>query len=402
MAEKIVLAYSGGLDTSVAITWLKENHGFDVVAVAVSLGGGEDMAEAIERARRNGAVEAYGIDAASEFADEYLARAIKANAVYEDKYPLATALGRPLIVKHLVEQALASNAVAVAHGCTGKGNDQVRFDVGIKTLAPDLRIVAPIREWKMSREEEIDYAAARKIEIKVDKAKVYSIDANIWGCAIEGGNLEDPWNEPDEDIYLMTASVADAPTEPCYAEISFENGLPVALDGRALSLKDIIVDLNEIAGRNGVGRLDMIENRLVGIKSREVYEAPAALTIITAHRALEDLTLEREAARYKRLAEQKYAELVYNGQWFSPLRTALDELFDSLQTKVNGDIRLRFHKGTLAVVGRRSPDSLYQYGLATYDKADTFDHDAAAGFIELWGLPLTEWAKKHKRGERMI
>ncbi len=396
MAEKIVLAYSGGLDTSVAITWLKENYGFDVIAVAVSLGGGEDMVEAIERARRNGAIEAYGIDAAVEFVDEYLSRAIKANALYEDKYPLATALGRPLIVKHLVEQAAASQAVAVAHGCTGKGNDQVRFDVGIKTLAPDLKIVAPIREWKMSREEEIDYAADHNIEIKVDKAKVYSIDANIWGCAIEGGNLEDPWNEPNEDIYMMTASVDSAPAEPSYAEIAFAGGLPVALDGRALPLHDLVLALNEIAGRNGVGRLDMIENRLVGIKSREVYEAPAALALITAHRALEDLTLEREVARYKRQAEQKYAELVYNGQWFSPLRTALDAFFDSVQANVNGDVRLRFHKGTLAVAGRRSPESLYQYELATYDKADAFDHDAAAGFIQLWGLPLTEWAKRHK------
>jgi argininosuccinate synthase len=396
MKEKIVLAYSGGLDTSVAITWLKENYDLDVIAVAVSLGGGEDMTEAIERATRNGAIEAYGVDAAEEFAAEYLSRAIKANALYEDKYPLATALGRPLIVKHLVEQAKKSGATAVAHGCTGKGNDQVRFDVGIATLAPELKIIAPIREWKMSREEEIDYAAEHDIEIKVDKTKVYSIDANIWGGAIEGGVLEEPWNEPPDDIYHMTRAIAATPAEAAYAELTFASGVPAALNGRAMSLKDIVVALNELAGEHGVGRLDMVENRLVGIKSREIYEAPAAVSIIEAHRALEDLTLERHVMHYKRQAEQKYAELVYNGQWFSPLREALDAFFNSLQANVNGDVRLRFNKGNLAVVGRRSPQSLYQYELATYDKSDEFRHEAAEGFIELYGLPLTHWAKKHK------
>jgi argininosuccinate synthase len=396
MAEKIILAYSGGLDTSVAITWLKENYGYDTVALAVGLGGGEDMGEAIERAFRNGAVEAYAIDASDEYARDFLAPAIRANALYEDKYPLATALGRPLIVKKLVEQAKKSGAVAVAHGCTGKGNDQVRFDVGIKTLAPELAIIAPIREWKMSREEEIDYAAEHGIEIKVDKAKVYSIDANIWGCAIEGGRLEDPWNEPSDDIYLMTKSPSECPDAPAYAEIEFARGVPAALNGTEMPLKDIIAALNETAGGNGVGRLDMIENRLVGIKSREVYEAPAAISIITAHKALESLTLERDVLHYKRGAEQKYAELIYFGQWFSPLRSALDAFFNNIQSHVNGAVKLKFHKGNLAVAGVRSPESLYAYEMATYDKADLFNHDAAVGFIELWGLPLTEWSKKHE------
>ena len=397
MADKIVLAYSGGLDTSVAITWLKENYGYDVVALAVGLGGGEDMDEAIDRALRNGALEAFSVDASDEFATDFIAPAVKANALYEDKYPLATALGRPLIVKKLIEQAKKSGATAVAHGCTGKGNDQVRFDVGLKTLAPELKIIAPIREWKMSRDEEIDYAAEHDIEIKVDKDKVYSIDANIWGCAIEGGRLEDPWNEPGDDVYLMTKSPAECPDGPSYAEIEFAKGVPAALDGKTMELKEIITTLNIMAGENGVGRLDMIENRLVGIKSREVYEAPAAISIITANKALESLTLERELLHYKRGAEQKYAELVYFGQWFSPLRLALDAFFEEIQRHVSGTVKLRFYKGNLSIAGVRSPASLYSYEMATYDQADLFNHDAAAGFIELWGLPLTEWAKKNKK-----
>lgn len=397
MADKIILAYSGGLDTSVAIPWLIENYGYEVIALAVDLGSGEDVSEALARAKRNGAVEAYRIDAGDEFANEYIARAIRANALYEDKYPLATALGRPCIVKHLVEQAEQSGAVAVAHGCTGKGNDQVRFDLGIKTLNPDLKIVAPIREWKMSREEEIDYAKQKGIEITVDKDKVYSIDANIWGAAIEGGDLEDPWVEPGDKVYLMTKPLSDAPDEPAYAEIDFEAGLPVALGGKRMKLKEIIESLNVKAGAHGVGRLDMIENRLVGIKSREVYEAPAALSIIAAHKALEDLTMERDTLHFKRGAEQKYAELIYTGKWFSPLREALDAFFMCLQKNVTGTVRMKFYKGNLIVAGRRSPVSLYERGLATYDKDDVFEHDAAAGFIKLWGLPLTEWAKKNKK-----
>jgi argininosuccinate synthase len=396
MADKIVLAYSGGLDTSVAITWLKENYGYEVIALGVSLGGGEDMTEAIERALKNGAAEAMWVDAADEFAERYIAPAIRANAVYEETYPLATALGRPLIVEKLAEQAAKSGAVAVAHGCTGKGNDQVRFDVGLATLAPGLKIIAPIREWKMSREEEIDYAAKHGIEIKVDKNKVYSIDANIWGCAIEGGNLEDPWNEPDNDIYIMTKGVDETPDKPAYIELEFAAGLPVALDGSKTALAAIIEKLNAFAGENGVGRIDMIENRLVGIKSREVYEAPAAISILTAHKALEALVLEREVLRYKRQAEQKYAELIYNGQWFSPLREALDAFFMNVQAGVNGSVRLKAHKGNLTVAGVKSPVSLYDYNLATYDKADEFNHEAAEGFIELWGLPLANWAGKKK------
>ncbi len=397
MADKVILAYSGGLDTSVAIAWLKENYGYDVIALAVDLSGGEDVGEALARAKRNGAAEAYGLDAGDEFVTEFIARAIRANALYEDKYPLATALGRPCIVKHLVEQAHKSGAIAVAHGCTGKGNDQVRFDVGIKTLDPGLKIVAPIREWKMSREEEIDYAKEKGIEITVDKDKVYSIDVNIWGAAIEGGDLEDPWREPGDNVYLMTKPVNDTPDQPAYAEVGFEAGLPVALNNERAPLKVIIGFLNTLAGAHGVGRLDMIENRLVGIKSREVYEAPAAVAIITAHKALEDLTMERDALHFKRASEQKYAELIYTGKWFSPLREALDEFFLSLQKNVTGTVRLKFFKGNLTVAGRRSPVSLYERGLATYDKDDVFEHDAAAGFIELYGLPLTEWSKKNKK-----
>jgi argininosuccinate synthase len=397
MAEKIVLAYSGGLDTSVAIAWLKENYGFEVIALAVDLDGGEDVREALARAKRNGAAEAYGIDAGDEFTNEYIAPAILANALYEEKYPLATALGRPCIVKHLVDQAKKSGAVAVAHGCTGKGNDQVRFDVGIKTLNPSLKVIAPIREWKMSREEEIDYANERGIEIKVDKNKVYSIDKNIWGAAIEGGDLEDPWVEPGDEVYMMTKAVNETPDEPAYAELDFKAGLPVALDGNKIPLKKIIESLNAIAGMHGVGRLDMIENRLVGIKSREVYEAPAALSIIAAHKALEDLTMEPDVLHYKQGAEQKYAELVYTGKWFSPLREALDAFFQNIQTDVTGTVRLKLHKGNLKIAGRRSPVSLYDQGLATYDKDDVFEHDAATGFIELYGLPLTNWSKKNQK-----
>lgn len=393
MSEKVILAYSGGLDTSVAIPWLKENYGYDVIALAVDLSGGEDVNEALSRAKRNGAVEAISVDASEEFVEEFIAGAIRANALYEEKYPLATALGRPCIVRHLVKEAAKQGAVAVAHGCTGKGNDQVRFDIGIKSLDPTLKIVAPIREWKMSREEEIDYATQKGIEITVDKTKVYSIDANIWGTAIEGGDLEDPWNEPQDKVYLTTKRISETPDEPAYAEIGFKEGLPVALNGKQLKMKEIIEALNKLAGANGVGRLDMIENRLVGIKSREVYEAPAALSIIAAHKALEDLTLERDTLHFKRAAEQKYADLVYTGMWFSPLREALDAFFLTIQKNVTGTVRLKFHKGNLTVTGRRSPVSLYDHGLATYDKGDMFDHDAAKGFIELFGLPLTEWAR---------
>lgn len=396
MSEKVILAYSGGLDTSVAIPWLKENYGYDVVALAVDLSGGEDVTEALARAKRNGAIEAIGIDAGDEFAEEYIARAIRANALYEDKYPLATALGRPCIVKHLVDQAEIYGAVAVAHGCTGKGNDQVRFDIGIKTLNPGLKILAPIREWKMSREEEIDYAKQKGIEIKVDKDKVYSIDANLWGAAIEGGDLEDPWTEPGDKVYMMTKPVKESPDVPSYVTVDFESGLPVALDGARMPLKETVKLLNQLGGCHSVGRIDMVENRLVGIKSREVYEAPAAVSIIEAHKALEDLTLERDTLHFKRQAEQKYADLIYTGMWFSPLREALDSFFADIQKNVNGTVRLKYYKGNVTVAGRQSDTSLYDRGLATYDKGDAFDHDAAEGFIELYGLPITEWARKNK------
>ncbi|MFH1736564.1 MAG: argininosuccinate synthase [Actinomycetota bacterium] len=396
MADKVVLAYSGGLDTSVAIPWIKENYGYEVIALAVDLSGGENVGEALERARNNGAAEATSIDASDEFASEYIARAIKANALYEDKYPLATALGRPLIVKYLVAKAHETSATAVAHGCTGKGNDQVRFDVGIRALDPALKIIAPIREWGMTREQEIDYAAERGLKITVDKDKVYSVDANLWGRAIEGGELEDPQNEPSASVFSLTAEVNKTPDEPAYAEVMFEAGLPVGLNGSRMALKEIIVALNKLAGAHGFGRIDMIENRLVGIKSREIYEAPAALSILAAHKALEDLTLERDVLHYKKQAESAYAEAIYDGKWYSPLREALDAFFESVQATVKGSVTLKFHKGNLVITGRESENSLYDYGLATYADADAFSHDAAAGFVELYGLALTEWAKKTK------
>ena len=397
MADKVVLAYSGGLDTSVAIPWIKENYGYDVIALAVDLSGGEDVGEALERARKNGAAEATSIDASDEFATEYIARAIKANALYEDKYPLATALGRPLIVKHLVAKARETGATAVAHGCTGKGNDQVRFDIGIRTLDPALKIIAPIREWGMTREQEIDYAAERGLNITVDKEKVYSIDVNLWGRAIEGGELEDPQNEPPANVFSLTAEINKTPDEPGSAEILFEAGLPVGLNGSRMSLKEIIIALNKLAGAHGFGRIDMIENRLVGIKSREIYEAPAALAILAAHKALEDLTLERDVLHYKKEAESAYAAAIYEGKWYSPLREALDAFFESVQATVDGSVTLKFHKGNLVIAGRESKNSLYDYGLATYADNDAFSHDAAAGFVELYGLPLTEWAKVNKK-----
>lgn len=400
MADKVVLAYSGGLDTSVAIPWIKENYGYDVIVLAVDLSGGEDVGEALERARKNGAAEATSIDASDEFASEYIARAIKANALYEDKYPLATALGRPIIVKYLVAKAHETGATAVAHGCTGKGNDQVRFDVGIRALDPALKIIAPIREWGMTREQEIDYAEEHGLKITVDKDKVYSVDANLWGRAIEGGELEDPQKEPSAAVFSLTAEINKTPDKPGSAEILFEAGLPVGLNRSRMSLKEIIIALNKLAGAHGFGRIDMIENRLVGIKSREIYEAPAALSILAAHKALEDLTLERDVLHYKKQAESAYATVIYDGKWYSPLRETLDAFFESVQATVKGSVTLKFHKGSLVITGRESENSLYNYGLATYADSDAFSHAAAAGFVELYGLPLTEWAKKTKNQKR--
>jgi argininosuccinate synthase len=398
--EKVVLAYSGGLDTSVAIKWLQENHDLDVIALAIDVGQErQDLEFVRQKALQIGAVESVVKDVREEYVEEFLAKALRANALYENKYPLLSAMSRPIIVKHLVEEAHKHQARFIAHGCTGKGNDQVRFEVGISALDPDLEVIAPVREWNLkTREEEMDYAVERGIPVPTTKASPYSIDDNLWGRAIECGVLEDPWVEPPADIYTLTSDArAEECGEPEYAEISFEQGLPIALDGEVSSFHEIINAMNDLAGRNGFGRIDMIENRLVGVKSREIYEVPGALTLIQAHKALEDLCLEREVLHYKLGVEQKWAELVYNGLWFSPLKEALDGFVDTTQKLVTGDVRLRFFKGSCVVVGRRSPYSLYDYNLATYDAADTFDHKAAKGFIDLWGLPTKVWARQRRK-----
>ena len=398
--ERVVLAYSGGLDTSVAIKWIQENHHMDVIALAVDVGQErQDLEFVRQKALTIGAVESIVKDVREEYVDEFLAKALRANALYENKYPLLSAMSRPIIVKHLVEEAHRHQAKFIAHGCTGKGNDQVRFEVGVMSLDPDLGIIAPVREWELkTREQEMAYASERGIPVPTTKSSPYSIDDNLWGRAIECGVLEDPWIEPPADIYTLTSDArADACGEPEYAEISFEQGLPVALNGELASFHEIINAMNDQAGKHGFGRIDMIENRLIGVKSREIYEVPGAMTLIQAHKALEDLCLEREVLHYKLGVEQKWAELVYNGLWFSPLKEALDGFVDTTQKLVTGDVRLRFFKGSCVVVGRRSPYSLYDYNLATYDEADTFDHKAAKGFIDLWGLPTRVWARQRRK-----
>lgn len=383
---KVALAYSGGLDTSVIIHWLTHERGMQVHAVAIDVGEERDYEGIREKALRIGAVSAEVIDAKEEFARDFIFPALRANAVYEDRYPLSTALARPLIAKLVGEAALRVGADAVAHGATGKGNDQVRFEVTWAVLFPGLRRLAPVREWGMSREEEIEYAAKHGIPIPVGKESPYSYDTNLWGKSAEAGPLEDPWFEPTGDVHQWTRDPDQAPDEPAYVVIGFEKGVPVSLDGEELSPATLIGRLNEIAGQHGVGRIDMIENRLVGIKSRETYECPAAVVLLEAHRDLEAMCLERELAHYKRMIELKYAELVYYGLWYSPLRRALDAFVAATQETVTGEVRVKLHKGTCRVVGRRSPYSLYQYELATYDRADRFDHRAAEGFIRLWGL----------------
>jgi argininosuccinate synthase len=385
---KILLAYSGGLDTSVAIHWLKQMHGCDVVTVTVDVGQTDDLKDAMRRARAIGASRAWVIDAKKEFAESYVLPALKANALYEGTYPLGTAIARPLMVAKLVEMAKRLGADTIAHGCTGKGNDQVRFEVSIMALAPDMSIMAPTRDWKMSREEEIEYAKANGIPIPVTVDAPYSIDESVWSRAIECGVLEDPWEEPPGDIYGWTKGVAEAPDSPEYVEIGFVQGKPVSLNGAPMELLDMIVALNEIAGNHGVGRIDLIENRLVGIKSREIYEAPAATVLIKAHQDLEAMVLPKDLLHYKKTVEQHYADLVYNGLWFSPLKDALDAFVDSTQESVTGIVKVKLHKGNAVVVGRESSYSLYNAALSTYDKSDAFDHSAAKGFIYVWGLPL--------------
>lgn len=384
--EKIVLAYSGGLDTSVAIQWLVES-GYEVIACCLDVGEGKNLGFIKEKAITVGASESYTIDAKEEFAEDFALIALQAHAYYEGKYPLISALSRPLIAKKLVEVARQEGASAIAHGCTGKGNDQVRFEVAIHALAPDLKVVSPVRDWKWSREEEINYAKEHNIPVPIDLDNPFSIDQNLWGRSNECGLLENPWTTPPEAAYDLTVSLEDAPDTPDIVEITFDAGIPISLNGENMSLANLILTLNEIAGKHGVGRIDHIENRLVGIKSREVYECPAAVTLITAHKELEDLTFVREVAHFKPIIEQKISETIYNGLWFSPLTEALVAFLKSTQKFVNGTIRVKLFKGHAIVEGRKSPNSLYDENLATYTSSDTFDQDAAVGFIKLWGLP---------------
>lgn len=387
MAEKIVLAYSGGLDTSVAIRWLKEDRGYDVIALTVDVGMERSREELQSRAMAAGAAKYVWREAQETFIRGFAFPALRAGARYQGQYPLATALSRPLIARELAEAAKAEGATAVSHGCTGKGNDQVRIDVGVQALAPELKIVAPLREWEMDRESEIAYAEDHNIPVPVTRKSPYSIDENMWGRSIETGILEDPWQEPPADVYLWTKSAAEAPADPRYVEIGFEKGLPVSLDGKAIGAVALVKELNSIAGEHGVGRVDMVEDRLVGIKSREIYEAPAATTLLVAHEGLEQLTLSKDQRRLKARIAQEYAELVYNGLWFSTHHEDLEAYIASTQRHVTGTVRMKLHKGNATVVGRKSPFSLYDFSLATYDKEDQFDRTAAVGFINIWGLP---------------
>ncbi|EAF9437366.1 argininosuccinate synthase [Listeria monocytogenes] len=395
--EKIVLAYSGGLDTSVAIQWLVES-GYEVIACCLDVGEGKNLDFIKEKAITVGASESYTIDAKEEFAEDFALIALQAHAYYEGKYPLISALSRPLIAKKLVEVARQEGASAIAHGCTGKGNDQVRFEVAIHALAPDLKVVSPVRDWKWSREEEINYAKEHDIPVPIDLDNPFSIDQNLWGRSNECGVLENPWTTPPEAAYDLTVSLEDAPDTADIVEITFDAGIPISLNGENMSLANLILTLNEIAGKHGVGRIDHIENRLVGIKSREVYECPAAVTLITAHKELEDLTFVREVAHFKPIIEQKISETIYNGLWFSPLTEALVAFLKSTQKFVNGTIRVKLFKGHAIVEGRKSPNSLYDENLATYTSSDTFDQDAAVGFIKLWGLPTKVSAEVNSKG----
>ncbi len=387
MSERVILAYSGGLDTSVAISWIGRETGREVVAVAIDLGqGGEDMEVVRQRAMDCGAVEAVVIDARDEFANEYCLPAIESNALYMDRYPLVSALSRPLIVKHLVAAARKYDGGVVAHGCTGKGNDQVRFEVGFATLAPDLQVLAPVRDYAWTREKAIAFAEENAIPINVSKRSPFSVDQNVWGRAVETGFLEHLWNAPTKDVYDYTEDPTLNWNTPDEVIVGFSSGRPVSIDGNPVTVLEAIVELNRRAGAQGVGRLDVVEDRLVGIKSREIYEAPGAMALITAHTELEHVTLERELGRFKRQTDRRWGELVYDGLWFSPLKTALEAFVAKTQERVTGEIRMVLHGGHIAVSGRRSPESLYDFNLATYDAGDTFDQSAAKGFVHLHGL----------------
>ena len=390
MAKRVVLAYSGGLDTSVAVRWMIEELGVEVICLAVDVGQASDDWDLVrERARAAGAVDAIVVDARKEFAEDFVAPALKANAMYEGRYPLVSALSRPVIVKHLVETARYHGAPAVAHGCTGKGNDQVRFEVSTRALAPDLEVIAPVRGWGMTREDSIHYAYDHGIPIQATKEKVYSIDDNLWGRAIECGEMEDPWAEPPDGVWQMTRRTESEHRE---LTVGFERGVPVSLDGTPMPLHELIIAANNIVGPYGWGRLDMVENRRVGIKSRETYEAPGALALMMAHADLESITLERDLQREKVRLEHRYAEMIYDGLWFSPLREALDAFVESSQRHVTGEVRLKLEPNRCYVVGRRAPRSLYDYGLATYDAADRFRHADSEGFVRIWGLGVQTWS----------
>lgn len=394
--KKVVLAYSGGLDTSVAIKWLQEKN-YDIIALCLDLGEGKDLAFVKEKALSVGAIKSYMIDVQEEFANEYALMAMQAHTLYEGKYPLVSALSRPLIAKKLVEIAVQEGANAVAHGCTGKGNDQVRFEVSIQALNPYLEVIAPVREWKWSREEEIAYAKENDVPIPINLDSPFSIDQNLWGRSNECGILEDPWAAPPEDAYEMTLALEDTPNKPEFVEIGFEAGVPTTLNGTSYSLSELIKTLNALAGKHGVGRIDHVENRLVGIKSREVYECPAAMTLITAHKELEDLTHVKEVAHFKPVIEQKITELIYNGLWFSPLKQALYAFLQETQKHVTGTVRVKLFKGHAIVEGRKSEYSLYDEKLATYTAQDEFNHDAAVGFISLFGLPTKVYSQVNQK-----
>ena len=393
MSDKVILAYSGGLDTSVAIKWLEERYNSKVITLTVDIGNVPDLEVIRQKALKVGAIKALVVDAKETFIKSFVFPALQADAVYEGQYPLATALGRPLIARLLVEAAKKEEATVVAHGCTGKGNDQVRIDVGVAALAPELKVIAPAREWQMTREQTIEYARAHDIPVPVTKGSPYSIDQNLWGRSIESGALEDTWNEPPGDVFLWTKSPEKTPARPAYLEIGFDKGIPVSLDGRKLEPVALVQKVHDLAGKHGIGRIDHVENRLVGIKSREVYEAPAAVVLLKAHQALEGLVLSKEQLRFKAKVAAEYADLIYNGLWFTGMRRDLAAYVESTQRYVTGTMKAKLFKGNCQIVGRKSPYSLYDYSLATYDKGDAFDQSASPGFIHIWGLPARTQAK---------
>ncbi len=396
--QKIAVAYSGGLDTSVIVKWLQEKYDAEIITVTGNLGQKKELIGVAEKAYKTGAIKAYVVDKVEEFVKDYIFPTLKAGALYEYTYPMATSLGRPLLAKTLVEVAKKEKCTAVAHGCTGKGNDQVRFEVSVMALAPELKVFAPLREWEFkSREEEIAYCEQHNIPIKATKKSPYSIDENIWGTSIECGILENPMVEPPQDAYQRTISPEKAPNKPTYITIEFKEGVPVGLNGKKMNGISLIEKLNEVAGKNGIGRIDLIENRLVGIKSREIYEAPAAVTLHFAHRELERLTLDKEVMHYKAKIANDYANLIYNGLWFSPLKKALDGFINETQKNVTGTVKIKMYKGNLEIAGRTSPYSLYDMKLATYTAEDTFDHKASEGFISIYGLPLKTFNRVNKK-----